>query len=158
MSSHSVPLVPGPARLHVDEGEVAFQLLAVQAKLQVALGEHLARVALRLPCADVPDHDCARAIVARRNDALEVEVRNRMIFHLHGEALVGGIERRTFGHGPGFQYAFHLKAEVVMQAGSAVLLHHEAAPLALAQLGRRLGRLLEVAFPFVFLERHTNFG
>ena len=79
-----------------------------------------------------------------------------MIFHLHGEALVGGIERRAFGDGPRFQHAVHLEAEVVMQAGGAVLLHHEAPLLALAELGRRLGRLLEVAFPFVFLKRHKN--
>ena len=79
-----------------------------------------------------------------------------MIFHLHGQALVGGIERRALGHGPRFQHAVHLQAKVVVQARGAVLLHHEAPLLALADLRRRLGRLLEIAFPFVFFERHTN--
>ena len=39
-----------------------------------------------------------------------------------------------------------------MQAGGVVLLHNKTPLRAFRDLGRRLGRLLEVAFPFVFLE------
>jgi hypothetical protein len=41
-----------------------------------------------------------------------------------------------------------------MQAGGVVLLHNKTPLRAFRDLGRRLGRLLEVAFPFVFLEGH----
>ncbi len=61
-----------------------------------------------------------------------------MIFHLHGQALVGGIERRSLRDGPRLEHALHLQAKVVVQAGGAVLLHHKAVAGFLFQLGRRL--------------------
>ena len=73
-----------------------------------------------------------------------------MILNLHGEALVGRVERWAFGYGPGLEHAFHFEPEVVVQAGSAVLLHHEAVAGFLLQLGRRLGGFLEAAFTLVF--------
>ena len=66
-----------------------------------------------------------------------------MIFDLHGEALVGGIERRAFGDGPRFQNAFHLEAEVIMKAGSVVPLHDKAMAFAFIELRWRLGRFRE---------------
>ena len=58
--------VAGLARADMNQREAAFQLVAIEAKLEVALGEHGMRIAFRLPGADVPDHHRARAIVARR--------------------------------------------------------------------------------------------
>jgi hypothetical protein len=74
-----------------------------------------------------------------------------MIFDLHGETLVRGIERRAFWHSPGLQDTFHLETEIVMQAGCAVPLHNKAVALALIELRRRLGRFREAPLAFVFL-------
>ena len=41
------------------------------------------------------------------------------------EVLDGGIERRAFRHGPGFQHAIDLQPEIVMQARGVVPLHTE---------------------------------
>ena len=88
----------------------------------------------RLPRAYIPHHHRARAIVAFGNRAFKVEVRNRMILHLHGQAFVGRIERRAFGHRPGLEHAFHLQAEVIVQPSGPVLLHHKTVLRFLLQL------------------------
>ena len=80
----------------------------------------------------------------------------RMVFNLHGEAFVLRVERRAFGDGPRLQHAFHLQAEVIVQARGAVLLDDEAPLLAFVQFWRRLGRLLEVSLAFVFFEGHAQ--
>ena len=78
-----------------------------------------------------------------------------MIFHLHGQPLVGGIERRPFGHSPRLEDSFHFQAKVVVQAGGAVLLHHKAVPGFLLDLRWRLRRLLETSFSLVFFQCHN---
>ncbi len=105
---------------------------------------------------DVPHHHGSRAVVTLGNGAFEIEVGDGMIFDLHGEALVGGIERRTFRNSPRLQHAVHFQAEIVMQAGCAVLLDDEATLSGLAQFRRRLRCLLEISFSFVFFERHAH--
>ena len=95
-----VSLAARTARAHVRQHEVTFQLLALQAKLQIAFGKHLARIPERLPSASVPDHHRAGTIVSRRDQAFEVEVRDRMIFDHHGEPLVSRIERWALRHRP----------------------------------------------------------
>ena len=79
-----------------------------------------------------------------------------MILNLHGEALVGRVERWAFGYGPGLEHAFHFEPEVVVQAGSPVLLHHEAVAGFLLQLGGRLRRLFEAALTLVLFEGHKS--
>jgi len=79
-----------------------------------------------------------------------------MIFYLHGQPLVGRIERRPLRHGPGLQDTFHFKAEVIVQPRRVVLLHDEAIAFFLFNLRRRLGRLFEAPFSFVFLKGHTS--
>ena len=79
-----------------------------------------------------------------------------MIFHLHRQALVRGIERRPLRHRPRLQHAVHLQAKVVMQTRGAVLLHHKTMPLAALDFAGGLRRLFEVAFAFVFFEGHNN--
>ena len=49
-----------------------------------------------------------------------------MILHLHGQAFVGGVERRSLGDSPRLEHSFHLQAEIVVQARRAVFLYHEA--------------------------------
>ena len=69
-----------------------------------------------MPGAIVPDHHGAAAVFAFGNDAFEAAVFERMIFDVHREALDGGIEARSFGHGPREQNAVELEAEIVMEA------------------------------------------
>src|SRR5580704_3432360 len=78
-----------------------------------------------------------------------------MILDLHGQTLIRRIERGPFGHRPGFQYAFHLQPEVVVQACRIVLLDHEAIALLFLHFWRRFGRVFESAFSLIFFERHS---
>jgi len=136
------------APVHAHQRPTAFELVAVQAKLQVPLAQALARIALGLPLAAVPYDHLAGAVLPRRNRALEAGVVQRVVFHMHRHALVGGVEARPLGHGPALQRAVELEAEVVVQAARMVLLHDEvqcAALLGGAPL--RLGRGAEIA-PF----------
>jgi hypothetical protein len=73
-----------------------------------------------------------------------------MIFHLHGEALIGGIERWSFGDSPGLKNALHLEAEIVVQACGVVLLDDEAVSRFGFDFAGRFGRFVEAAFSFVF--------
>ena len=70
-----------------------------------------------------------------------------------------GVEGRAFGYGPGDEDAVDLEAEVVVEAGRAVSLHHETAAASAGRgpdVGRRLRGLPEVALPAVFLEGHRG--
>jgi len=58
---------------------------------------------------------------------------------------------------PRLEHAFHLQAEIVVQARCGVALDAKAAPRLFFQLGRRLGRFLEAPFAFVFVERHGGY-
>ena len=75
---------------------------------------------------DIPDHHGASAVVTFRDGAFKVEVRDGMIFHLHGQTLVGWVEGRTFGDSPGFKHTADLEPEIVMQPRRVVTLNHEA--------------------------------
>jgi hypothetical protein len=77
-----------------------------------------------------------------------------MVFDHHGQALVGGIERRSLGNGPGFQHVFHLKAKIIVQVRGPMFLHDKAMAGLGRELRRRLGSLAEVALALIFFERH----
>ena len=144
------------ARAHEDPRPL--QLVAVQRELEVALLERRIHIgALRRPRAAVPEHHDACA-VAFGNHALEFTVLERMILDAHREPLRFRIERGALGDGPRQQYAVVLETKVVMQMAGQVLLHaEEPVRRALrfdAALG--LGRLREIAFAAVFLERHVS--
>ena len=111
------------------EGEPAGELLAGQVHVQLTLGDGLGRILVlvgRGPRAPVPDDDVAAAVLALADHALEVEVLDRVVLDVDGEALGARVERRALGHGPRHEDAVHLEAEVVVQAGGPVALHHEA--------------------------------
>src|SRR5579862_1811652 len=109
-----VPLASRTPRFNVNQREIAFQALTVEPKLQVALGEHGSGFGIspgivfaiyrdrreRLPGADIPNDHAASSVVAFRDRAFKVEIRNRMILHLHREALVRRIERRPLRNSP----------------------------------------------------------
>jgi hypothetical protein len=67
----------------------------------------------------VRKHDGAAAILAFGNSALEVAVVERMVFHLDGKTLVGGIERWALRDCPGLEDGVELEAQIVVRRGAA---------------------------------------
>ena len=55
---------------------------------------------LRLPGAPVPDDDVAGAVLLGGDDALEVEVLDRVVLDVDGHPPDGRVEGRALGHGP----------------------------------------------------------
>ena len=99
------------------------QLFAVEAKVQAAFLERSDGIfVLRRPRALVPQQHLAGAILLLGDDALELAVLERMILRLHRQALVRGIEARSFRHRPALQHAFELEPKVVVQARRIVAL------------------------------------
>ena len=112
------------AALGSDDGELAGELFAGEAKLEIAARKLFfgGRVAQQLIRAAIPQHHAAGAVVAFGDYAFEAAVFDRVILHHHGEALFGGIERGAFGNGPRFQRAVDFQAEIVMQMGGVMAL------------------------------------
>src|SRR5438093_8917284 len=104
----------------------AFQLLAVERKDDATFAERLIEClgVFELVRPDVPHHDRAASVLALRDHALKTRVTQRMVFDGHREALVLRIERRSFGHGPGHEDTAVFEAEVVVESGRTMLLHH----------------------------------
>ena len=136
------PFLAHVASLALDAEEVpgAAQLVAAELEGELAAGERLRRVLQGHPDALVPHDDLARAVVALGDDPLEVGVLDRVVFHLHGHALVGGVEGRPARHRPRAQDPAPLQAEVVVQPGGGVLLHAEEAGAAPGRGGGGRGR------------------
>ena len=132
----------------------------MEPELELAVLDRLAPVERRrlgLPGAPVPDDDVAGAVLLGRDDALEVEVLDRVVLDVDGHAPDLRVEGRALGDGPADEDAVDLEAEVVVEARRAMALDDE--PAAPAARGRalvrgRLRRLLEVALAAVFLEGH----
>src|SRR5207244_5962056 len=108
--------------------------------------------------AAIPQEHGAAAVLALRNHALEVTVLHRVVFGLHRQALVAGVEARALRHRPRQQHAVQLEAEVVMQRGGPVLLDDErkAGRVLRSDLAARLGSLAEIALRVILLERHRR--
>jgi hypothetical protein len=84
-----------------------------------------------------------------------------MVLRHDSETLVGRIQRRTFGYGPGFENAVDLQAEIVVKASSGMPLDHESpAPLGFsarqARLSSRLRSVPELPFLAIFVKRHPE--
>ena len=150
----------GAARL--DQREAAAQLLAVEPELELALADGPARIVgfLRLERAPVPHDHVAAAVLALGNDALEVEVRDRMVLDMNGHAPLVGVERRPARHGPAHQHAVDLEPEVVVQPTRSMALNDEPPAFrrrrGRADIAGRLRCLLEVALAAIRLERHAS--
>ena len=71
------------------------------------------RVADRLPRAAIPQHHRAAAVLAGRDDALEIAVIERMIFDLRGEPLVLRVKARPLRDCPALQDAVAFEAEAL---------------------------------------------
>ncbi len=148
-----------PAAASPDDREAAVDLLAVEDELELPVLDGAERVEsgrLRLPRAPVPDDHVPGAVLLRRDDTLEVEVLDRVVLDVDSHAPDRRIEGQALGDRPAHQDAFDLQAEVVVEPGGSMALDEE--PSGRAGDGRRcrLGRLPEVAFAAVFLERHGD--
>ena len=77
------------------------------------------------PGAGVPDDHVAAAVLAGGDHALEVDVLDRVILDVDGEALDRRVECRPVRHGPAREYAVHLEPQVVVTPPGAVPLHDE---------------------------------
>src|SRR5215211_6061623 len=111
------PQRPAAAQLHALEPErdvPGLEPLAHRLLTQVLVG------------AAVPDDHRPCAVLALRDDPLEVAPRQGVVVDGHGEALVARVGRRSLRHRPGLERAVHLEAEVPVHAGGGVLLDHEA--------------------------------
>ena len=103
------------------------KLLAMQNKLQFAVVEaccSLIRI-LGVVSALVPNHDRPRTILAIRNIAFKIRVCQGMILNRYRKPFDSRIERGSFGHCPGLQYAANLKPEIVMEISPLMLLDHK---------------------------------
>src|SRR5581483_8776201 len=106
--------------------------------------------------APVPDLDRAGAILARGNAPRKGSVAEWMIFDVHRQPLLPGVECRFFGNGPALQYAVRLQPEVIVQAGGIVFLDHEdGTTMPRLALRGRLGSFAEISFRSVFLQLHA---
>src|SRR5688572_19308293 len=101
--------------MHADEGPFALEPLAVELEGELSCLEALVRIAHGLPRAAVPEHDGAPPVLAHGDRAFKLAVLDRVVLDLDGEALVGGVEARTLGHGPALEHAVELEAKVVVQ-------------------------------------------
>ncbi len=155
------PLVTFAAVLHGHDGEGAVELLAMEPEFQVAARDlsETGIFAEDLEDAAVPQHYTARAVVAFGDIAFEIAVVNGVVLHHGGEGFLRRIERRSLWHGPRFQGAADLQAEVVMEVGGVVTLDEETARMRGTRLrcrGFRLRSSAEIAFLRVFFERHMR--
>src|SRR5216684_3387099 len=90
------------------------KFLSVESEFQISFAKGSVDIGnFGSPGASIPKHDCAAAILAFWNYALERAVVQRMIFHLCSQAFYRRIERRPLGHGPGQEDAAPLQAEIV---------------------------------------------
>jgi hypothetical protein len=139
-----------------DQHQPAPELATVDLGVQLAGLDRRARVVglHRLPGPDVPHHHVAAAVPARRDDALEVEVLDRVVLHVHREPARPRVEGRSLRDGPAHQHAVDLEAQVVVQPARPVPLHDEPRrPVPGRDLPGRLGGAAEVPHAAVGVER-----
>src|SRR5262245_33332021 len=90
------------AALHAHEYPAAPELLSGDSEFQIALSQCRADAGrpFRHPEPAVPEHDGAAAVFAFGDRSFKVAIIQGMVFHLHGQSLVAGIARGSFGDRP----------------------------------------------------------
>ncbi len=149
----------GLAPTRLDDGVAAAELRALQAELQLAVGDRLPRVrglGLGLPGPPVPDDHVAGAVLLRRDHALEVEVLDRVVLDVDRHPALLRVEGGAARHGPAHEEAVDLEAEVVVEPGRAMTLDDEPTGRRRRRIAGRLGGLREVALLLVSLEGHRR--
>jgi hypothetical protein len=122
-----LPLL-APSSLLAGEHETETPAELVAGKLEVDLAARDAVFARTLEVAKptaVPDDHRSRPVVSLRNDGFEIEVFERMVFGLDGEALVDRIEARTSRHREALEHTAELEPEVPMAATRIVQMDDE---------------------------------
>ena len=113
------PVLPGLVFLAgPHQHEAALQPLPVERELELAVlyrGSRLIQ-ALRLPRALVPDDDVSATVLTDRDDALEIEVLDGVVFRPGCAAFGERAHRRPTRQGPADQDAADLEAEVIVQS------------------------------------------
>ena len=146
---HEPLLLARPVGPRPHEHEPAAELGPEEVDVDLAVPDCCDRVVrgMELPRAAIPDDHVAGAVLPFRDDALEVDVVERVVLDVHSEMARRGIECQTFGNGPADQDAIDLEAEVIVEAPRSVTLHDEAGLLRLRDVAfaRRLRSSREVA-------------
>src|SRR6185503_5765349 len=94
---------------------------------QLALLQPRLGIADRLPAAVVPQHHRAAAILALGDRALEIAITDGVILDFDRQSLVVRVEAGPLGDRPALQHPAQAEAEIVMQPGCGMFLHHEEA-------------------------------
>src|SRR5262245_28929558 len=82
-----------------------------------------------------------------------------MVLDFDGKMFLSALPGKSLRQRPGFQHAFHFQAEVVMQPAGSVFLNDKPRrtfDLFWNGFARWLAGFLEVAFAFVFGQRHCS--
>src|SRR6185436_15667635 len=80
-----------------------------------------------LPGAGVPDDHVATAVLAGWDDALKVDVLQRVILDVDSHPAHGGVKGGSLWHRPADQHAVDLEPQVVVQPARPVALYDEPA-------------------------------
>src|SRR5262249_4167677 len=102
-------------------------LVSMKTELQVAGGPLLCGSLLAQPFVGtaVPERNSARAVVAAGDGTLEASVIERMVFHVDGQALDGGVERGAVGQRPRLEHAVHFEPQVIVETSCAMSLNEK---------------------------------
>ena len=106
----------------------------------------------RHPLAAVPHDHAARAIVPRRDHALEISVLERMVFDFHRQPLLGLVVRRPLRHRPRTEDAVHLQPQIEMEIPRRVLVNDEEVSGNGRDRPERLGRPIGRTFGTIATE------
>src|SRR5580700_1910232 len=108
----------------------AVQAHAIEREFELTLLECLLRrlATLWRPETAVPELHRTAAVLTLRNRALKIAVVERMVFHLHRQALIGRIERWSARNCPGLEDSVPFQAQVIVQSTCRVLLDDKTQP------------------------------
>ena len=122
------PLGLAVAFAGADQHEVTAQLRTVELEVQLAGIDRGPTVGLAVERerAAIPHDDVARAVAARRDHTLEVEVLDRVVLDVHREVPHLRVQRRTFRYRPAHEHTVDLQPEVVVEPTRPVTLDDEA--------------------------------
>src|SRR2546423_413507 len=102
-------------------------------------------VRCQLVSSRIPDQMASRAILARGDDALELQIVDRVVFGENCKSFFRWVKRRAARDGPGFKHASHLKAKIEMQLCCMMLLHNKAAAAGFRDFAAWLRRAPEIS-------------
>ena len=122
MSSQSFAL--SPIRARVQRPRSLWPRNSTSSEPSLELGREILRLR-RAVAPVVPDDDRARAVVARRDHALEVGVLERVVLDVDGETLLTPGAATAPWDRPALEHPVHLEAQVVVEAPRGVLLDDE---------------------------------